>query len=131
MVLSKRYRSAIKRSIKMLEKNEFDAGQSPVSVQQLGEELCSFGLLWSLVEAMTFRPSRDKGKFIELCKLSDSDNLIVMDLLEWARECFPSTQSLIPNSSHLVEPSFLGTVMEELMLLEQPENHASYWNAVN
>uniref|UniRef100_A0A183C9H9 Nuclear pore complex protein Nup85 n=1 Tax=Globodera pallida TaxID=36090 RepID=A0A183C9H9_GLOPA len=116
-LLSKRYRAAIKRSIKLLEQNEYHPNQSVQSVQQLGEELCSFSLLWSLIEAVTFRPSH---------------NLIVVDLLEWAYECFPSTQSLIPSAQHnrVGEPSFLGSIMEELMQQERPEDNESYWNAV-
>uniref|UniRef100_A0A914HU42 Nuclear pore complex protein Nup85 n=1 Tax=Globodera rostochiensis TaxID=31243 RepID=A0A914HU42_GLORO len=116
-LLSKRYRAAIKRSIKLLEQNEYHPNQSVQSVQQLGEELCSFSLLWSLIEAVTFRPSH---------------NLIVVDLLEWAYECFPSAQSLVPSAQHnrLGEPSFLGSIMEELMQQERPEDNESYWNAV-
>ncbi|KAL3077243.1 hypothetical protein niasHS_013232 [Heterodera schachtii] len=116
-MLSKRYRAAIKRSIKLLEQNDSSKTSSGKNVQQLGEELCSFSLLWSLIEAVTFRPSQ---------------NLIVVDLLEWAHECFPSTQSLIPSvqSNHLRDSNFLGTVMEELMQQERPEDHESYWNSV-
>lgn len=61
------------------------------------------------------------------------DNLIVIDLLEWVRENFPSTQSLIPSAQEgrIGERSFLGSIMEQLMQQERPEDHESYWNAVN
>jgi len=60
------------------------------------------------------------------------DNLISIDLLEWARECFPSTQSVVPSSQEgrPHETSFLSSIMESLMQQEKPELHDSYWNAV-
>ena len=58
---------------------------------------------------------------------------MVIDLLEWTRECFPSTQSQIPSSQEgmMANSSFLGPIMDELMQQERPELHESYWNAVN
>lgn len=58
MHLSKRYKAAIKRALKMLDQAEYNEGQSQVALQELGEELCSAELLWSLIEAVSIRPSR-------------------------------------------------------------------------
>jgi hypothetical protein len=60
--------------------------------------------------------------------ISNLDNLLSIDLLEWARDCFPSAQSTIP--SEIGENIFLGSIMEELMQDEHPEQHDAYWNAV-
>jgi hypothetical protein len=56
--LSKRYKAAIKRAVKMLEQSENLENHSPAAIQQSGEELCSTYLLWSLIEAVSIRPSR-------------------------------------------------------------------------
>lgn len=42
----------------MLDQAEYNEGQSQVALQELGEELCSAELLWSLIEAVSIRPSR-------------------------------------------------------------------------
>ncbi|KAL7076009.1 hypothetical protein ACQ4LE_004267 [Meloidogyne hapla] len=117
LLLSKRYKAALKRAIKMLEQPDTFNDSSQTDVLQLGEELCSVNLIWSLVEAVSIRPSH---------------NLISIDLLEWARECFPSTQSVVPSSQEgrPHETSFLSSIMESLMQQEKPELHDSYWNAV-
>uniref|UniRef100_A0A914KYR5 Nuclear pore complex protein Nup85 n=1 Tax=Meloidogyne incognita TaxID=6306 RepID=A0A914KYR5_MELIC len=117
LLLSKRYKAALKRAIKMLEQSDIFVDSSQTDVLQLGEELCSVNLIWSLIEAVSIRPS---------------NNLISIDLLEWARECFPSTQSVVPSSQEgrPHETSFLSSIMESLMQQEKPELHDSYWNAV-
>lgn len=119
LLLSKRYKAAMKRAVKMLEQPANNEGQSQATVQQLGEELCSAEMLWALIEAVSIRPSQ---------------NLLSVDLLEWARECFSPAQSVIPSGAQAGQPAgasnFLGAIMEELMQREQPELHESYWNAV-
>uniref|UniRef100_A0A914L1J7 Nuclear pore complex protein Nup85 n=1 Tax=Meloidogyne incognita TaxID=6306 RepID=A0A914L1J7_MELIC len=117
LLLSKRYKAALKRAIKMLEQSDIFVDSSQTDVLQLGEELCSVNLIWSLIEAVSIRPS---------------NNLISIDLLEWARECFPSTQSVVPSSQEgrPHETSFLSSIMESLLQQEKPELHDSYWNAV-
>lgn len=44
----------------MLEQSEEfnDLCNSQINVLQLGEEICSVNLIWSLIEAVSIRPSR-------------------------------------------------------------------------
>ena len=131
MLLSKRYRLAIKKAIKLLEKPENNEDQTSADVQQFGEELCSAELLWSLIEAVSIRSSRI-NMISAFFNYSFLDNLIAIDLLEWSRECFPFSNVQVPSGQEdrLGDCTFLGSVMEELMQKERPEMHDTYWNSV-
>lgn len=103
-LLSQSYRLAIQKSLKFLEySNEYDIQTK----EEIGNDLLSAQIILSLFEAVSMRPT---------------DNSIVIDLIEWGREC------AFPPSSDI-----LAAVMDEISTWEahdKPETHQLYWNAL-
>uniref|UniRef100_A0A915CZS6 Nuclear pore complex protein Nup85 n=1 Tax=Ditylenchus dipsaci TaxID=166011 RepID=A0A915CZS6_9BILA len=102
MILSQRYRLSIRNAVRMADQMDLPQAQK----QQIADELLSTEIIWSLFEAVSIRPT---------------NHSIVVDLIEWGRECFSSAADV------------LATVMEEISCMqsnEKPERHELYWNAL-
>ncbi|KAI1728608.1 nup85 nucleoporin domain-containing protein [Ditylenchus destructor] len=101
-VLSQRYRLAIRNALKLLE----DSDGSLSRKQKMADELISAETIWSLFESVCIRPT---------------SHSIVVDLVEWGRECFASASEV------------LSTLMDDISAMEpqdKPERHELYWNAL-
>jgi hypothetical protein len=128
MMLSSRYREAIRSAIKML-RVSLNSGLS--QFQQIGNDLRGIEIIWGIFEAVTIRPSSKILIMYFFWIVICVDNLVVLDLLEWVRECFPASESQVISDGR--DTCLFGTVVEQLMEpnCKKPEQHEFYWNSVN